>query len=183
MITVSVELPPEPMAGLLLLISHQISQSPEEVTVAIGAAVTAPLGIDQPTRIQVAFAAGYAPSTKAFKNALGALRTAGKVDYPGDGLIALTTEGRKLARVPDAKPVVDQLRRHVRDILDGEKQREIFEALCHLSHKAIGRNDLAGMIGYSPTTKAFKNNLGAMRSLGVIEYPGEGLVRIAEVLR
>jgi hypothetical protein len=135
----------------------------------------------------VAFACGYAPSTKAFKNALGALRSAGKVDYPGDGLVILTGEGKKLARFPTTRPTVEELRSHVRGILEGEKQREIFDKLCSAARldtmPAISRELLADAVGYSPTTKAFKNNLGAMRTLGVIEYPADGLVQLAEVLR
>jgi hypothetical protein len=142
-----------------------------------------PLGIEQPTRTQVAFAAGYAPSTKSFKNALGALRSAGRVDYPGDSLINLTPEGAKLAAPAPTSLNMGALRIRVFNILDGEKQREIFNALHNAPGMRLTRDGLAAAVGYSPTTKAFKNNLGAMRSLGVIEYPGEGLVQLAEVLR
>jgi hypothetical protein len=53
-------------------------------------------GIMQPTRAQLALLAGYSPRSSAFSNPLGALRSAGLIDYPMPGSVALQTEGRAL---------------------------------------------------------------------------------------
>lgn len=48
--------------------------------------------------------------------------------------------------------------------------------------EAIGTADLAEAVGASPTSSAFPNNRGRLRSLGLIDYPSAGAVRAAGML-
>jgi DNA-binding IclR family transcriptional regulator len=43
---------------------------------------------------------------------------------------------------------------------------------------AVSRDDLASAVGYAPSSAAFKNPLGALRSLGLVTYPRDGHVAI-----
>lgn len=47
---------------------------------------------------------------------------------------------------------------------------------------AVDRDTLAEMAGTSPTSSSFANNLGALRSLGLIDYPTRGEVVALPVL-
>ena len=48
--------------------------------------------------------------------------------------------------------------------------------------QSLEREQVAVRAGASPTSSAFMNNLGALRSLGLIDYPRQGHVIAAPVL-
>lgn len=135
----------------------------------------ADLGISQPTRTQVGAAAGYSPSSGGFANLLGTLRTAGMIDYPAGGCVALTEEGRSHAPAPDGRPVIER----VNSILSGPQQR----VLAAIMRSGGSREEIAVATDYSATSGGFANLLGSLRSLGLIDYPGRGLVEAAEWLQ
>ncbi len=126
-------------------------------------------------RIQLALLAGYSPNSSGYHNNLGSLRTAGLIDYPQSGQVLLTDEGHGAARAPAAAPTTEELHRTLRDKLPAPQWR-ILETLIRIHPDAIGRAELAGDVGYSPDSSGFHNNLGALRSLGFIDYPRQGSV-------
>ncbi len=68
------------------------------------------LGIDQPSREQVAFWAAARVTSSAFSNNAGNLRTRGLIDYPAEGLMTLTEDGGVIAgavRVPPADEIFE----------------------------------------------------------------------------
>jgi hypothetical protein len=138
-------------------------------------------GIDAPTRVQVAAVANYSPNGTAFTNPLGALRTAGLVDYPSPGAVRLTDEGRQKARMPATAPSVAELHARVRGILSGPQQR-ILGPLLEAYPSALSRADLASRASYSPDGTAFTNPLGALRSLGFVDYPQPGMCTATPLL-
>lgn len=126
------------------------------------------LGNEMPTRVMVAAAAGYSPNSGGFKNLLGKLRSAGSIDYPVPNTVTLT------AGEIDAM-TKDEARDAVLSIMTGP-QRKIFDALLA---GEMSREQLAEETGYSPDSGGYKNYLGSMRSLSIIEYPQRGHVALA----
>lgn len=129
------------------------------------------IGIAPATRVQVGAAAGYSPSSGGFNNLLGGLKTAGLIDYPTSGLVALTDEGARVAPTSAGGSVRDRLG----SILSGP-QAKIIDALAH--GEDMSRDALGEATDYSPTSGGFNNLLGSLRSLGLIDYPTKGQVRI-----
>jgi hypothetical protein len=64
-------------------------------------------------------------------------------------------------------------------------KRKLLEALVALESigvDAAPRNQVALFAGVSPASSGYSNNLGALRSLGLLDYPGPRLVVAADVL-
>jgi len=112
---------------------------------------------------------------------LGALRSEGFIEYPSGGMVALTDMGEQQAEWPDAPPTTDDLHAKVRELLPPAKWK-IVEALISIYPDAIRKDDLAEHIGVSPTSGGYFNNLGSLRSLGLIEYPAGGEVVAQPIL-
>jgi hypothetical protein len=64
----------------------------------------------------------------------------------------------------------------------GPSKAAIVRALIDLYPKAISRERLAERVGVSPTSGGYFNNLGALRTLGIIDYPVPGEVIALPVL-
>lgn len=139
------------------------------------------IGIPEPSRLQLGFIAGYSAKGGAFQNYLGALRTAGLLDYPDGGKVALTGAGRAIADPIDMPRTLESLHAAVFSRLPRPQQR-IMAALCTQYPKAVSRSWLADAIEMSAAGGAFQNYLGALRSLGLLTYPGTGSVCAADIL-
>jgi hypothetical protein len=136
-------------------------------------------GVEQPTRHQVAFVARYTVNGH-FNNLVGALRTCGLVHYPGGATIALTPDGRGAAMAPAAAPTRDELIDRVTTVLKGESVRKIFAVVVEASPNAIARSELAERTGYT-VNGHFNNMVGSLKSLGVIDYPGNATVVLSDL--
>ena len=140
-----------------------------------------PLGLEVLSREQVAFVAGYRPTSGAFKNPLGALRSAGLIEYPSGGRVRLTAHGRQLANTPENPATTDALQQMVRGQLT-TPQRRILDPVIANYPADMDRETLAELAGYQVTSGAFKNPLGNLRTLGLIDYPSPGRVKAQAVL-
>lgn len=138
-------------------------------------------GIDPASRTQVAFLAGYSPTGGGFGNYLGNLRTAGMISYPSGGEVALTGDGTTQARAPTGSLTSADLHATLRGRL-GAAKWSILQRIIGAYPGAIGRDQLAADTRYSPTGGGFGNYLGALRSLGLIDYPGRGMVKAEPIL-
>jgi len=127
-------------------------------------------------RGQLAFLAELSATSSGFQNNLGAMKTAGLIRYPGRGTVALTPEGRQRATPPKRMKTMAVLSRL------SASQRAIMREVMFIHPHAETRGYLAQHTGVSPTSSGFQNNLGALRSLGLITYPERGAVRAADVL-
>ncbi len=139
------------------------------------------VGVERPSRVQVAVIARYSPSGGAFQNPLGALRTKGFVEYPSSGAVELTSEGRARANAPGEPATSEELHERLRGILNGPQWR-ILEPLLASYPEPMSRADLAAAAVYEPNGGAFQNPLGLLRSLGLIDYPESGKVVALPVL-
>ena len=136
---------------------------------------------DTATRGQVAFVARYKPSGGAFNNHLGALRTAGLVDYPSNGTVRLTPQGGTLATAPETPQTTDDLQRALMEKLSGP-QRRVLQPLVDSYPRPLTVQELASAASYDPNGGAFNNTRGSLRSFKLIDYPHPGTVVALPVL-
>ncbi len=77
------------------------------------------IGSEAPySRIQVAFVAGYGPTSGGFANILRNLGTAELIAYPGSGAVDVTDDGRATAVGPSTPPTRADLHRRVQEMID-----------------------------------------------------------------
>lgn len=133
-----------------------------------------------PSREQLAFWSCVPPTSGGYKNNLGALRTSGYINYPTPGTVSITDEGRQHVGTSNIIYLEGALERGKQ--LLTESQKAILDAVVAQAGEPISREDLAAAVEVPPTSGGFKNNLGAMRTAGLIEYPSAGMVKCAEWL-
>lgn len=132
-------------------------------------------------RVTLAFLADASSKSSAYTNNLGALRTAGVLDYPGRGTVDLTDTGRTLAAKQPRRLTNDAVQRAFLEKLDNPKRR-IIEALIEDWPDGVSRERLAERVGASATSSAYTNNLGNLRGLGLLDYPTRGAVQATAAL-
>lgn len=126
----------------------------------------------------VAWLADASPKASGYQNNLGALRSAGLIDYPNPGRVALTGAGFPLAHAPPETPTREALFEAISAKLSGP-QAAIFAVVTGLYPQSCTRTSIAMETGKSEKASGFQNDLGRLRSLGLITYPASGLVRAA----
>ncbi len=103
------------------------------------------------------------------------------VDYLAPGTVSLTEAGRRQAQLTSAAATHDEMVDALCAMLPGPQQR-IIRALVNVYPEALPKGELAERAGASATSSSFTNNLGSLRSLGVIDYPERGYVAAEPVL-
>jgi uncharacterized protein len=128
--------------------------------------------VSRPSRALTALFAGYGhPRSKGFTNALGAMRSAGLLEYHGAGEIALAPEAvRPSIRVAPGQRLGDRVLEQVPQ-LHGRILGQLLE------HGPLEREVLAEVSGYGHVrSKGFTNALGRLRGLGLLDYEGRTVV-------
>jgi hypothetical protein len=139
------------------------------------------VGIEAVERTQLSLWCTVSPTSGGYFNNLGALRSAGMIDYPTGGQVALTEAGREVARPPDSPLTVEEMQAAAcRKV--GEAKAKILRALIDAYPEDLARDELADAIEVSRTSGGYFNNLGALRTLGLIDYPTPGRVVALPVL-
>jgi hypothetical protein len=131
-------------------------------------------------RAIVAWLAEASPKASGYQNNLGALRTAGLVDYPAPGRVALTSAGHLQAAAPEERPTLEALRDAICAKLSGPQAQILRELLAQ--GLVMVREDIAEAVGKSPNASGFQNDLGRLRTLGLVTYPAPGHVAAADYL-
>lgn len=126
----------------------------------------------------VAWLADTSPRSSGYANDLGAMRTSGLIDYPSSGAVALTAAGLELAAMPPAITSRADLWAAIAAKLP-PRQVKIVDAL--FSCDPLSRAELAGASGTSAASSGFANDLGRLRTLGLIDYPVAGQVGLGRV--
>lgn len=139
------------------------------------------LGVEQPTRSNIGAFLGVSSSTGSFKNYLGALKSGGYITYPTDGQVALTDEGRAIANPSTGPQSLAELHKIWFDKLP-RPQAKILRIVVDVHPDSITRSAIGAIMGVSHETGSFKNYLGALRSLGLIDYPADGEVIATKLL-
>lgn len=138
-------------------------------------------GLTTPDRRTVAAHAGINPNGGYTSNTIGALRTAGLLEYPTSGALALTDAGRRVATYPEKPPTLADLHASWLSIVSGIQQR-ILKAVIDAHPEALSRQALAATVGASEDGGYFTNSIGALRTLGAIDYPRKGWVVATEAV-
>lgn len=145
------------------------------------------IGIPKPTKQQVGIIAGYRVGKRIggyYGNLLGALRSAGLIDYPEQGRAMLTAEGRALAQPPDIDATSAAIQSEVLSRCSGPEGK-ILEVLIAEYPDALSKQELGERAGYQVNDRVggyFGNLLGALRTLGLITYPSKGYAAADPVL-
>lgn len=139
------------------------------------------IGVSSAERAQLALLADTTPSSSAYANNLGALRTAGFVDYPGQNLVSLSGSGRAAADGGAVPSTSAELHEVLRSKLPPAKWK-IVAALIDAYPNALPKQELAQRADTTPDSSAYSNNLGSLRSLGLLDYPSPGHVIAESVL-
>lgn len=144
-------------------------------------AALAQIGVAQAPKVQVALFAGASPKSGSFANNVSALRTAGLIDYPSPGLVVLTPEGVSHADAGNAPTTVEEMWAFAERLVKPAKWK-LLSTLIDVYPDAMAKADLAQAADASPTSGSFANNLSALRSLGLLDYPSPGMVAAEPVL-
>lgn len=136
----------------------------------------AAIGIGSVSRSWVAARAGASSTSSSFANNLGTLRSGGLIDY-SQGKVMLTAAGKEKAGVIDTPLTPEEMAVSCKGLLTGA-QVAIFDVLYRAYPGSMSREDLASAAGASPTSSSFANNLGAMRSAGMIDYGADKTVHM-----
>lgn len=139
------------------------------------------IGVSQPEKTQVALFVGVSPNSGSYANNMGALRTAGHVDYPASGTVALTDSGRAAAPEVEVPQTTEELHSVVLGKVSNP-QAAILRQVLAAYPSALSKESVAEAIGVSPGSGSYANNLGALRTLGTVTYPRAGEVRAADIL-
>ena len=147
---------------------------PEELTpqrkkILIALAEFDALGQQNVPRTWVAALAGVKHRSSSFDNNLGRLRTLSLILYGPGKTIELTEQGK--SATPAVGPPVsngEMLQRCLRILTP--IQGQFLQILYQAHPDFVSREALAEQAKVSSTSSSFDNNLGAMRSAGMIEY-------------
>ncbi|HZU33138.1 MAG TPA: hypothetical protein VFB79_18630 [Candidatus Angelobacter sp.] len=136
------------------------------------------IGMSAVPKPVVAVFAKVSPSSSGFENNMGALRSAGFIEYPKPGTASLTETGRSLAQPPDTPASAEELLQRIESILPPAKAKIIRSLATHYPDP-VAKDDLAREVNVSPTSSGYENNLGALRSMGMLDYPAPKQVQLA----
>lgn len=103
------------------------------------------------------------------------------INYPAPGAAALTEAGRAIADQSHAPSTHEELLAFVRQLV-GPARSRIIDALVDVYPEALPKTELAERAGASSSSSGYTNNLGNLRSLGLIDYPEPGYAAATPVL-
>ena len=155
--------------------------TPAKQKILNGLAFLQGIGVPAADKTQLALIVSVSPTSGGYFNNLGALRSSGLIDYPSGGTVALTDAGAAIASTDGVPTTTDELHDAIQRKLPPAKWK-ILDALIQVYPKAVSKDDLAETIDVSPTSGGYFNNLGSLRSLGLVDYPQPGTVAAQPVL-
>ncbi len=141
------------------------------------------LGAKAPQRELVALLAGYTHlQSKGFVNAVSALRTSGRVEYPSSDTMTLTAEGRQQAVAPARPQTPAEVQARICAILGG-KSAQILQPVIDAYPNPLPRAEVAAAAGYGHLqSKGFVNAISRLRTLGFVDYPSSSTIVATPVL-
>jgi uncharacterized protein len=115
-------------------------------------------GQHQPSNSQVAWLAGYSPSSSSYANPRGALKSKGLLEYPAPDVLQITPDG-SAAGVPIA--LTGSLLDLVMSKLSGPEAR-ILRGIAAQYPRSITNEAAADAAEYSPTSSSYANPRGRL---------------------
>lgn len=140
------------------------------------------IGVAEASKVQLALFAGASPKSSSYSNNLGHLNNQiALIHYPRPGYVQLTPEGRSVASAAGAPSTAEEIQEFAYQLVGNAKAR-ILRALVDVYDQALTKVELAERVDASPTSSSFSNNLGSLRTLGLIDYPSPGYVAALPIL-
>jgi len=133
------------------------------------------IGLSEPSKGQVALFSEQSPKSSGYQNNLGRLRALGYITYPPGKRCALTDEGRAIADKTNAPGSMEEMHDYVARLVP-RPQWNMLHVLARAYPHAMTRETLAEAVDQSVKSSGFQNNLGALRGLGLLDYPAGGEV-------
>lgn len=124
--------------------------------------------------------AGQRPTSGGYFNNLGALRTAGLIEYPQPGFVCLTEEGEQNSQPSETRSIGDYHAKWFR--LMTPAQARIVTQLIAIYPQDVTKDELAEKSEQRNTSGGYFNNLGALRTMGAIVYPRPGYAKASDNL-
>jgi hypothetical protein len=116
-----------------------------------------------------------------FNDVVSSLKTRGLLDYPSDGFLALTDEGRSLADASAAGiDSIADLHGIWQGLLNNSQWRVLSPLLASYP-KPLTREELQAESDYQEGGR-FNDVVSSLKTLGAVEYPSKGSVRASDVL-
>lgn len=139
------------------------------------------IGRELVDRTWVAARAQASHRSSAYSNNLGFLRTNKLIEYGAASTLRLTEAGR--AAVPQMQqPLTSEEMQTSCSKIVSPAQWRIMKALIDAYPSSVARDQVAEQAGASASSSAFSNNLGALRSAGMIEYGPGSTVKASDWL-
>lgn len=110
-----------------------------------------------------------------------ATSTAGYIDYPQTGLVKLTSIGHQAAVPLEDVNSSEDVQKMLLAKLPPAK-RKIVEVVIAAHPEPMSREHLAAEAGASGSSSSFNNNLSALHTAQIVDYPERGLVKASEHL-
>ena len=140
------------------------------------------VGVDAPSKTQLAAFAGYSnPKSGGFAGPAAALVRKGLIESNG-GRASMTSSGRDAANKPGRPATSKELQDRIFSLL-GEGERKLLTLLIAIYPESLSRVDLAAQGGYSNAKSGgFAGPLARLVELGFVEAVKNGVVRGSEML-
>ncbi|MGB0768743.1 MAG: ATP-binding protein [Phycisphaeraceae bacterium] len=140
------------------------------------------VGIGSANRSIVAAIAGVSPRSSGFEKNLSGLRTLALIEYPSQGRVSLTGEGRRSANGPASPPSLRELHQRWLGSKALSRPQAVLLEILLKELSAMSREDLADRAGVSAGSSGFDKNVSRLSTLGLVRYPQPGMVELTELL-
>jgi len=134
-----------------------------------------------PRRPPLAAVAGSSSKSSGFEKNVSTLKTAGLIDYPESGRVALTDGGREAAAWPHTAATEEELQDAIYRMVSGP-QSTLLRVLVAEYPEGLTREELADHAGVSMLSSGFEKNISTLKSFELITYPARGEVAALPVL-
>ena len=131
---------------------------------------------------KIAIVSEYAESGGAFRNIKGKLRSLGYIEYHGENLVATqkaVSEFPNYERIPDTP---DEMLNHWCAKL-APAEAKVLRTIFNSFEYPISKDDVATQSNYDAKGGSFRNIMGRLRTLGLIEYLPNNMVQPSKELR
>jgi uncharacterized protein len=144
-------------------------------------AFLASIGVRHADKRQLAIFVRSSPTSGTYLNKLGALRTAGLIDYPSPRTVALTGPGGTVASPVGVPKTTAELHDAIKGALTPTKWR-ILRELIGIYPQSLTKDELAIRVDLAPGSGTFLNYLGSLRTLGLVDYPEKSRAAASQLL-
>lgn len=158
----------------------EFQPTPAQRRILDAAAELQAIGVNPIPKDMLAVHAEQRPTSGGYFNNLGALRSAGLIEYPQPSFVCLTQEGEQEAQPRDSGSINEFHAKWVN--LMTPAQARIVRELIRIYPQDIHKDALADLSEQRSTSGGYFNNLGALRTMGAITYPKPGFAKASENL-